>query len=126
MGRVLAHGHGLASQPGLPAALARVAGSGEVMADRPDLLMAWAIVALLAVLVCWDLGRKLVAYQRARSPALDKLDHLERELAEHKKVHAKAIDNLVIEMRSEVGEVKTRSSLALDRANAAQQRRFGR
>lgn len=97
-----------------------------------DAIMRIAAVAMVAALA-WDFGRRWIEYRRALFVETDRLDTLnsrmrglEGDLATHKTVHQKAIDNLVKEMREEVGEVKTRTSLALERAGNAQQRRFGR
>jgi hypothetical protein len=83
-------------------------------------------VLLAGALLAWDFGRRWIAYRRGLLLEHARMSAFEKELAEHKRVHQKAIDNLIAEMREAVGEVKTRSSLALERANNAAQRRFGR
>lgn len=84
------------------------------------------LAGLFAIaLLAWDFGRKWLDYRRAAFTDANRMERLERELAEHKRTHGKAIENLVTEMREVTGAATTKASLALERANNAANRRFG-
>jgi hypothetical protein len=84
------------------------------------------IAAVLIAVLAWDHGRRYLDYRRSLLLELSRLDKIEAEFKTHRETHAVAIKNLVEEMRTAIGEVKTKSSLALERANGAKSpRRFG-
>jgi hypothetical protein len=86
--------------------------------------IAYAIAAVVIASLGWDFGRRYLTYRASLLIETDRMVQLEKAFAEHKETHSKAIKNLVDEMREEIGSVKTKSSLALERASA-QRKRFG-
>lgn len=93
----------------------------------PEMLGSLAMLAgaFAIALLAWDFGRRWLDYRRNLLLERSRLDRFEAELAEHKTIHKRAIENLVTEMREATGAATTKSSLALERANQAN-RRFGR
>lgn len=80
-------------------------------------------VAFLGTLA-YRFGLRYLAARERNAASESRMDRLEAELKVHKDTHAKAIANLVQEMRQEVDQVKTKASMALDKAGSRRPGRF--
>jgi len=86
--------------------------------------VAFAVAAVVIASLAYSFGVRYLAHRAATLAEVSRMDKLEAALATHKSTHEKAIANLVLEMRKEIGEVRTKASLAMDKAQSGR-RRFG-